>query len=296
MNDLLSQFLSYLKHEVNASEATQGAYRDDLSTYILYCEERLGEVFSPTSSDTDLVRGWLSSLMEQRQRASSVARRLSAVKSFYRYLLKIEVIDTNPIQALRAPKSEKALPVYVPTEEIESIIDSRDDSLEGIRDALIVAMLYECGLRRAELASLQDGDVDTIRRTLRVIGKGNKERIVPFGQGLANMIKTWRQRRDEVLGYSDSFFITLKGTAMTGEGVYRVVHRLLATVPHLSRRGAHTLRHSFATDMLNAGADLLAIKELMGHSSVTTTVRYTHTSFKQLQKMYNAHPRAKKEK
>lgn len=296
MSEYLSQYLSYLKNEVNASPATRNGYEGDIAHYMTYCEDRTGEVFRPQSTDADLVRSWLSSLMESGQKASSVARRLSAVKSFYRYLFKVEAIDKNPIQALRPPKGERPLPVYVPTKEIEEIITSRDDSFEGVRDALLIAMLYECGLRRAELASLRDGDVDTTKRTLRVRGKGNKERLVPFGDGLAQMIERWRTKRDELVGYSDSFFITLKGTAMSGGAVYRIVHRLLASVPNLARRGAHTLRHSFATDMLNAGADLLAIKELMGHSSVTTTVRYTHTSFKQLQKMYNAHPRAKKEK
>lgn len=293
----IQEYLVYLKQEVNAAELTQQSYALDLETYANYCQERLGEDISPSGADTDLIRGWLSAQMDGGLKASSVARRLSAVKSFYRYLLKIDRIDRHPAQMLRPPRGERPLPVYVPTSEIERLLEpSEDASLGSLLHRLIIATLYECGLRRSELAGLKDAHVDLEQRWLKVLGKGGKERIVPFGQRLADMMALWRQKRLETFGQTETFFVTLRGKAMTGASVYRIVHDALKTVPNLSRRGAHALRHSFATDMLNSGADLLAIKELMGHSSVSTTVQYTHTSFKQLQHTYNAHPRAKKQK
>ena len=256
----------------------------------------LGEELQPSERDLDLVRRWLNGMMTKGDKASSVARRLASVKGFYKYLLKMGRISRNPIANLRPPRGEKPLPVYVPTNYINEILDEEVEPYDwvALRNKLIVAVLYECGLRRSELAGLKDDDVDIEGRKLKVLGKGNKERIVPFGAGLAEELSKWRQTRDELFGESETFFLSLRGKPMTGEGVYAIVHKYLKAVPGLARRGAHALRHSFATDMLNNGADLIAIKELMGHSNVSTTVTYTHTSFKQLQKVYNAHPRAKK--
>ncbi len=299
--EYLHSFIRYERQERNASEMTCSSYQADLEDYIRHCQERLKEEFNPSKGDQDLIRSWLSEQMNRGLKPSSVARRLSAVKMFYKYLKKKNWIEQNPASNLRPPKQEKPLPVYVPTEDIERIL--KEDFLEGadgspelIRNRLIFAMLYECGLRRSELAGLLDTNVDTRQRQLKVLGKGNKMRLIPFGQSLCEMIEDWREKRQEIVVNCETFFVTLKGKAMKGSDVYQVVHKALALVPNLSRRGAHALRHSFATDMLNAGADLLAIKELMGHSSISTTVKYTHTSFKQLKRLYNAHPRAKKEK
>ncbi|MDY3090790.1 MAG: tyrosine-type recombinase/integrase [Porphyromonas sp.] len=294
--ELLDQYLGYLAHEQNRSEHTVQAYRDDVYSYLEHCREQVGEDYSPSSGDLDLLRRWLGDMMSSGHKASSVARRLAAVKGFYKYLLRIGVLDRNPIANLKAPRGEKPLPVYVPTVEIERILEElpREDEYSYQLQYLVIATLYECGLRRSELAGLRDRDVDLRQRQLKVLGKGDKERIIPFGTGLAERMAEWRRLRDERFGSSEVFFLSLSGKPMNGAEVYEIVHRLLATVPNLARRGAHALRHSFATDMLNGGADLVAIKELMGHSQVSTTVKYTHTSFRQLQQMYNAHPRAKK--
>lgn len=298
MKSAIDRYLTYLRYEANASPLTIESYGEALGAYAEHCRVTLGEEHRPGGSDLDLVRGWLSSQMEEGLKASTISRKLSAIKGLYRYLLKLGEIQRNPIASLRPPRGERPLPSYVPTEYIDQLLaeDVAEDDLRDIRDRLIVAILYECGLRRAELASLREEDVDVVRRQLKVLGKGRKERIVPFGLGLSDMIGQWRKIRNETFGVSVYFFLTLRGQQMTGAGVYRVVHRQLETVPNLARRGAHTLRHSFATDMLNAGADLVAIKELMGHSNISTTVGYTHTSFKHLQAMYNAHPRAQKKK
>ena len=294
--DLREDYENYLKYEQNFSALTVSAYTEDLKSYLESSSSFLGEELNPSEQDLDLVRRWLNGMMTKGDKASSVARRLASVKGFYKYLLKMGRISRNPIANLRPPRGEKPLPVYVPTNYINEILDEELEPYDwvALRNKLIVAVLYECGLRRSELAGLKDDDVDIEGRKLKVLGKGNKERIVPFGAGLADELSKWRQTRDELFGESETFFLSLRGKPMTGEGVYAIVHKYLKAVPGLARRGAHALRHSFATDMLNNGADLIAIKELMGHSNVSTTVTYTHTSFKQLQKVYNAHPRAKK--
>lgn len=294
--DLREDYENYLKYEQNFSALTVSAYTEDLKSYLESSSLFLGEELQPSEQDLDLVRRWLNGMMTKGDKASSVARRLASVKGFYKYLLKMGRISRNPIANLRPPRGEKPLPVYVPTNYINEILDEELEPYDwvALRNKLIVAVLYECGLRRSELAGLKDDDVDIEGRKLKVLGKGNKERIVPFGTGLADELSKWRQTRDELFGESETFFLSLRGKPMTGEGVYAIVHKYLKAVPGLARRGAHALRHSFATDMLNNGADLIAIKELMGHSNVSTTVTYTHTSFKQLQKVYNAHPRAKK--
>lgn len=294
--DLREDYENYLKYEQNFSVLTVSAYTEDLKSYLESSSSFLGEELQPSEKDLDLVRRWLNGMMTKGDKASSVARRLASVKGFYKYLLKMGRISRNPIANLRPPRGEKPLPVYVPTNYINEILDEELEPYDwvALRNKLIVAVLYECGLRRSELAGLKDDDVDIEGRKLKVLGKGNKERIVPFGTGLAEELSKWRQTRDELFGESETFFLSLRGKPMTGEGVYAIVHKYLKAVPGLARRGAHALRHSFATDMLNNGADLIAIKELMGHSNVSTTVTYTHTSFKQLQKVYNAHPRAKK--
>ena len=294
--DLREDYENYLKYEQNFSALTVSAYTEDLKSYLESSSLFLGEELQPSEQDLDLVRRWLNGMMTKGDKASSVARRLASVKGFYKYLLKMGRISRNPIANLRPPRGEKPLPVYVPTNYINEILDEELEPYDwvALRNKLIVAVLYECGLRRSELAGLKDDDVDIDGRKLKVLGKGNKERIVPFGTGLAEELSKWRQTRDELFGESETFFLSLRGKPMTGEGVYAIVHKYLKAVPGLARRGAHALRHSFATDMLNNGADLIAIKELMGHSNVSTTVTYTHTSFKQLQKVYNAHPRAKK--
>ena len=294
--DLREDYENYLKYEQNFSALTVSAYTEDLKSYLESSSLFLGEELQPSEQDLDLVRRWLNGMMTKGDKASSVARRLASVKGFYKYLLKMGRISRNPVANLRPPRGEKPLPVYVPTNYINEILDEELEPYDwvALRNKLIVAVLYECGLRRSELAGLKDDDVDIEGRKLKVLGKGNKERIVPFGTGLAEELSKWRQTRDELFGESETFFLSLRGKPMTGEGVYAIVHKYLKAVPGLARRGAHALRHSFATDMLNNGADLIAIKELMGHSNVSTTVTYTHTSFKQLQKVYNAHPRAKK--
>ncbi|WP_282918026.1 ribosome hibernation-promoting factor, HPF/YfiA family [Porphyromonas macacae] len=294
---LLNRFIQYMRYEQNRSEATLVAYATDLEAYVAFARKQVGEDFEPGERDVDLVRGWMLNMLDQGQKATSVNRHLSAVKAFYRYLHRCGCITMNPVAELRGPKKEKPLPAYVSQRDMLRILDEPledEKDFVQVRDRLIVEMLYETGMRRAELSSLRDLDVDVAGCSLKVLGKGDKERIIPFGERLSGMIKKWRIIRDEKVGNPEFFFVSLRGRPMKAEEVYPVVYRFLQGVPNLSRRGPHTLRHSFATDLLNEGADLMAIKELLGHERISTTVQYTHTTFRQLQMMYNAHPRAQK--
>lgn len=296
IGELIKCYHGYLANEQHYSTLTTEGYLKDLQHYLDYCREYLGEELSPSEQDAYLVDMWLNAMMRDNYKASSSARKLSAVKSFYKFLSKIGRITHSPLVGFRPPKGAKPLPVFVPTQDMQRILSDvpEDRDFVALRNHLILAMLYECGLRRSELIGLQDREVDTRERKLKVRGKGNKERIVFFGRGLAEEIEQWRQIRTEIFGTSELFFLSLRGNKMAGSEVYTIVRRHLDSVPGLARRGPHTLRHSFATDMLGNGADLKAIKELMGHSRLSSTVVYTHTSFKQIQQMYNAHhPRAK---
>lgn len=296
---LVSDFLRYMRQELNRSSLTVQAYGADLDEYIAYAQNRVGDIFAPGPKDVDLVRGWMLTMLNEGCKALSVNRRLSSVKSFYRYLLRMQKIDVNPIAELRGPKKEKPLPVYVPQKEMQRLLDEPledETDFYAVRNRLIVEMLYETGMRRGELAGLRDADVRVGEKMLKVLGKGNKERLIPFGARLAEMIEKWRVVRAEKVVNPEFFFVSLECKPMKAGDVYPVVRKVLNTVPNLARRGPHTLRHSFATDMLNEGADLMAIKELLGHERISTTVQYTHTTFKQLQMMYNAHPRAQKSK
>lgn len=297
LDELYKRYHNYLRYEQNYSELTVNFYLKDLEFYLDFCNHYLGEELQPSTEDRYLVDLWLNHLMQTCGKASSAARRLSAVKSFYKFLHKIEYLSHSPIAMLRPPRGNKPLPSFVPSKELERILqdDVDEDDFVSVRKHLIIAMLYECGIRRSELINLQDADVDSQNFSLKVLGKGKKERIVFFGASLAQEIERWRRVRSKYAGSSKLFFITLKGKPLSGSEVYMIVRRTLDSVSGLARRGPHTLRHSFATDMLGNGADLKAIKELMGHSRLSTTTIYTHTSFKQIQQMYNAHhPRAQK--
>lgn len=295
LHSSIIEFCSYLSAERNYSPVTVKAYKDDLGRYCAFVANYLSEPFAPGSGDADLARAWLSHMIKEGQSPASVGRRLSSLKSYYKYLVKSGVLEGSPVALLKGPKRERPLPVYVPQKEVEALLDTGDEEPSdfiGVRDRLIIELIYETGMRRSEVSSLMDTDIDMGKRVIRVHGKGNKERLIPFGQRLYTMINNWMQIKTEKVVFSKSFFLSLKGEPMKTGQVYQVVHRMLASVPNLSRRGPHALRHSFATDLLNQGADLMAVKELLGHSSISTTVQYTHTSFRQLREMYNAHPRA----
>lgn len=295
LQQTLESFMEYLRLERNASPLTLTTYRPAIKSYMESALELASDEWSPSDADRDLVRNWIMQQMDDELTSTTVNKNLSAVKSFYKYLQLRGLIDSNPTRYLRGPKREHTLPSFLTQaqikEALETISTDPKDFL-AVRNRLIIETIYQTGLRRAEVASLETQQVDLKSMSLRVVGKGRKERIVPFGEALKKQMDAYLTLKKRKVGQSRYFFVTLKCRPLSGADVYQVVHKALDAVPGLPRRGAHTLRHSFATEMLNAGAPITSIKELLGHSNLETTTRYTHTSFEQLKQLYHAHPRA----
>ena len=285
---------------MNLSSRTVIAYKSDLEQLRTFCREELGKDGNPELITLTDLRLWITGLASRNVHARSVARKITAVRSFYEYLCRREGVSVNPTLKLKAPKASKPLPAFIPQNETCGIIDTFAEDSEDfrtVRNHLIITMLYSTGMRASELTGLRDAAVDTSACELKVLGKRNKERIIPFGQELRTMIQHYREiRRTTVGGSVENFFVHPDGKPIHYSLVNRAVHAVLdgASV-HSSKRSPHVLRHSFATDMLNNGAELTAVQQLLGHSSLATTQKYTHLTYRELQNNYKlAHPRAQK--
>lgn len=292
---MIDQFLNYLRFERNASPQTVQTYEDSLrefESYLTFREDGL----SLEAVDTDLIRDWMESLMDRGNNASTINKKLSALRSFFRYALKRRLVEKDPAHAVVGLKKPKPLPQFVREGEMDRLLDNVEwgDNYKDVRARTLLLLLYETGLRRSELTGLDDGDIDFETSQLKVTGKRNKQRIVPFGPELAETLRKYVIVRDEqVKGDCDALFLSDKGHRMTGQQVYEIVHRYLTGATSLKKRSPHVLRHSFATAMLNNGAGLESIRNLLGHESVSTTEIYAHTTFEQLKRVYKeAHPRA----
>jgi len=292
---LIESFLNYLKLERNYSELTIISYGKDLEQFKAYLK-KLDEEVELETVDADIIRSWVITLMDENMAASSVNRKLSSLRSFYRYLLRKGLIQADPVQKVKGPKKKKPLPTFVKEEEMNKLLDEVPfgDDFEGVRDKLILEVFYATGVRRSELVGLNDGDIDFSASLIKVTGKRNKQRLIPFGERLKEMMSNYQHLRDETIPqHSEAFFIQKNGERVTASLVYNMVKRDLSKVVTLKKRSPHVLRHSFATNMLNNRASLGAVKELLGHERLTTTEIYTHTTFEELKKEYeHAHPRA----
>lgn len=288
-------FLRYLAYERNYSARTVGEYRDDLNAFEAFYRE-VDATLSWKEIDEDIVRDWLVSMMEAGRAATTVSRRLSALRTFYKFLLKRGWVDADPVRGVQSPKKGKPLPVFVKESEMDRLLDGAffGNDFQGKRDKLILEMFYVTGIRLSELTGLDIHDVDTSGRVLKVTGKRNKQRIVPFGNELQSLLEAYfTARKAEDVGEGVAMFVDEKGKRLTNARVRRIVQSYLGQVTTLKKKSPHVLRHTFATSMLNHHADLETLKELLGHESVSTTEIYTHTTFEELKKMYNqAHPRA----
>jgi len=292
------KFIKYLRYEKNYSSQTEISYFTDLTQFEAFIIGELG-TFDLSDIDSDLIRIWISRLMEQRLKARSVNRKLSAVKSFFRYLKKNGIIQRNPAEAVSGPKAARRLPTFVNDREMTLVLDDArqySDDFRGLRDRFLIDLLYLTGMRRAELIALKDTDIDFGSCTLRVTGKRNKQRIIPFSDDTGEKIKKYMAAREAEIENKSSFlFVKEDGGPLYPKLVYNIVHDHLNSISTLSKKSPHVLRHSFATEMLNNGAEINAVKELLGHSSLASTEVYTHVTFEELKKAYdNAHPRAKK--
>ena len=292
---MIDQFLNYLRFERNTSPLTTQTYEEALrefESYIIHKESGL----SLASVDTDLIRDWMESLMDKGNTASTINKKLSALRSFYRFFLKRNLVKHDPAHCVTGPKKSKPLPQFLREGEMDRLLDDLEwsDVYNNVRARTILLLFYETGLRRSELVGLDDKDIDFSTSQLKVTGKRNKQRIIPFGEELATELQHYMAVREGEFGKTDgALFLSDKGIRMTGEQVYLIVKKYLSTVTSLKKRSPHVLRHTFATAMLNNGAGLEGIKNLLGHESVSTTEIYTHTTFEQLKRVYKeAHPRA----
>lgn len=292
---LIKPFLDYLLYERNYSEKTIECYRIDLLELQRFAEEQRGEI-SYEAIDADLLRDWIVTLMDNGKSASTVNRKLSSLRSYFKYLLKGGMVKADPTRRVVAPKRSKPLPVFIREKDMDRLLDEVDfgPGFKGCRDRLIIEMLYATGMRRAELIGLDDADVDFQASVIKVTGKRNKQRLIPFDVELRESMKAYMQLRDDTFQVrAESFFVNARGQRLSPNIVETVVKRNLSKVVTVKKRSPHVLRHTFATTLLNHGSDLKAVKELLGHESIGTTEIYTHTTFEELKKVYNqAHPRA----
>ena len=291
---MIEKFLNYLKYECNRSKHTVEAYGNDLRAFEAYFKG-LENQLSWESIDSDIVRDWMESMMDKGNTATSVSRRLSSVRSLYRFALSRKLIDRDPSHAVKAPKKQKPLPHYLSETEMDRLLDDEEwgGGFEASRARTITNMFYATGIRLSELTGLDDESVDFGNRLIKVNGKRNKQRLVPFGDELSEDLRQYIEQRDrEVVRQEKAFFVTKKGARMTPVQVRREVQRQLTKVTSMKKRSPHVLRHTFATALLNNDAGIESVKNLLGHESISTTEIYTHTTFEQLKKAYAvAHPR-----
>lgn len=291
----IEPFLNYLQNVKRYSSHTLIAYKEDLGQFLRFCATKK-DVFDFPDITSKIVREWVIIKMSEGMNATTVRRKLSALRTLFKFLVRERKIGEDPSEIVVLPKTGKKLPVFVPDYQMDELLDSEE--LEGgfpeLRDRLVLLMAYYTGMRRSELVGLRVGDVDLGSQSLVITGKGNKQRLVPLADELTEDMKHYLELRlEHVKGEHDVFFITDKGTPVYDKFIYRLVVKWLGKVTTLSKRSPHVLRHTFATQLLNNGACIEAIRELLGHSDLSATQIYTHNSFENLIKVFNrAHPRA----
>ena len=292
---LTDSFLDYLQYERNYSEETIKSYREDLCQFEKFAREEIGDS-APSEVKAELVREWIVSLMDRGYTSTSINRKLSSLRSFYKFLLRKGEVAVNPLQKITGPKNKKPLPAFLRESDMDRLLDEVDfgEGFKGCRDHMIIEMFYATGVRLSELIGLDNKDVDFSSSLIKVTGKRNKQRLIPFGEELKIAMMEYVDVRNEAVPIrTNAFFVRENGERLSRSIVENLVKRNLSKVVTLKKRSPHVLRHTFATTMLNHDAELGAIKELLGHESLATTEVYTHTTFEELKKVYNlAHPRA----
>ena len=292
---LTDSFLDYLQYERNYSEETIKSYREDLRQFEEFAREEIGDS-APSEVKAELVREWIVSLMDRGYTSTSINRKLSSLRSFYKFLLRKGEVAVNPLQKITGPKNKKPLPAFLRESDMDRLLDEVDfgEGFKGCRDHMIIEMFYATGVRLSELIGLDNKDVDFSSSLIKVTGKRNKQRLIPFGEELKIAMMEYVDVRNEAVSIrTNAFFVRENGERLSRSIVENLVKRNLSKVVTLKKRSPHVLRHTFATTMLNHDAELGAIKELLGHESLATTEVYTHTTFEELKKVYKqAHPRA----
>lgn len=293
-----ASFLDYLKFEKRYSPHTLEAYRSDLEQFEVFVLDTY-EVNEVADIEAMHIRAWMVHLIDQQITPRSINRKLSTLKTFFKYQLKRKAIGSNPMAKIQPPKSGKRLPVFVSRPNMERLFDDfiYPEGFEGLRDRLVLETFYTLGVRVSELVNLKISDFDWAARHVKILGKGSKERLVPFAARYQQSIETYITKRKEIYPDIDEpkLFLNDKGSSVNSGFIYRLVNRYLSMVTTIEKKSPHVLRHSFATHLSDSGADLNAIKELLGHSSLAATQVYTHNSIEKLRRVYEqAHPKAGK--
>ncbi len=291
---MINKFLNYLQLERNYSQRTVESYGEDLTAFESYFKNLSAEL-TWESVDSDVIRGWMEEMMDKGNNATSINRRLSALRSFYRFALSRHLVKRDPSHMIKGPKKEKPLPKFIREADIDRLLEPEmwKDTYDDLLARTIILILYTTGLRLSELVGLDDEMVDFVNSQLKVTGKRNKQRIIPFGNELAEELRKYIAARDEkVVRVTPGLLLTEKGRRITPEWTRMTVIDKLGLVTTQKKRSPHVLRHSFATAMLNHEAGLESVKKLLGHESLATTEIYTHTTFEQLKAVYKkTHPR-----
>ena len=293
---LRDRFIQYIQFEKRYSSHTVISYRNDLNQFFSYLEKEY-QISDINNVDHFQIRSWLVDLMEHGISARSVNRKVSVLKSYYKYLLRESIVTTDPMSKIIAPKVSKRIPSFVEKDKMDILFDKVefDEGFEGVRNKLIIETFYMTGMRLTELVNLNIADVDLQKRTVKVLGKRNKERLIPFTASFEKHIDFYLEQRNKIIkeNKNNFLFITKKGEKIYQKLVYRIINYYLSIVTTLDKKSPHVLRHTFATHMLNNGADLNAIKELLGHANLSATQIYTHNTFEKLKEVYKqSHPKA----
>ena len=290
----VDEFLSYLNLQKRFSPLTTKNYAVDLKQFFNFLNQ---EVYDSRLTEISYqhVRSFIASLIDKKKSTVSVNRKISCLKSFFKFALKNNLISNNPMQKIQGPKTPKRLPVFIDENQIDKIFNQLkfDSGFEGIRNKLLIDVLYQTGLRRAELINLKETDLDLISLQLKVLGKRNKERIIPFSIHLKRCIQEYLNAKQENNLINSFLFVNLKNIQLSPQALTKIVSEILSEVTTNKKKSPHVLRHTFATHLLNRGADINAVKELLGHANLSATQIYTHNTIEKLKKSYNqAHPRS----
>jgi integrase/recombinase XerC len=292
----LQHFIDYLKFQKRYSQHTIVSYQNDLSTFFDFITVTFGETALPEIKAT-MVRSWLASLKEQGMESKSINRKISSLKSFFKYQLREESISVSPMATIISPKISKRLPHFVEKADVDTLFNYVEfpDTWQGRTDRLILQLFYNTGIRQAELVNLKESQVDSSKKVIKVLGKGNKERIIPVSPALLHQVKEYVADKKKLFEKFDAecLLISQKGVKLYPRYVYNTVNNYLSKITTISKKSPHVLRHTFATHLMNNGADLNAVKELLGHSSLAATQIYTHNTIEKLKDIHKkAHPKA----
>lgn len=289
----INSFFDYLTYEKKYSAHTLTSYKNDISQFIAFINPN-NESFAITDINYQQIRAWVASLLKDKIAARSVNRKLSSLKSFFKYLQRQQIIDVNPMSKISGPKTPKRLPVFVDEHQMEDLFAEVkfEDGFNGLRDRLILDLFYQTGIRRSELTNLKEIDLDLFNSTIKVLGKRNKERIIPISLPLKRNLESYLQVKQELNLSNMMLLVSEKGHTLSEQAVYNSVKKYLSQVTTIQKKSPHVLRHTFATHLLNNGADINAVKDLLGHANLSATQVYTHNTIDKLKKSYKqAHPR-----